>query len=313
MLWLLQRCRLLLLLLPSPSTTSSSFSLLNYFRLKTSIMNSSNESSSVELVWTDTFGEYKRSPGSERPTYEHPPIRTRNMDVQYTLIRELKPGMKNLKLVFIVLEIGRANMTKENHEVRSVKVADRSGCVNISLWDEPGQLLQPGDIVNLSKGYASFFKNCLTLYVAKGGDLQKVSEFCMQFSEQPNMSEPNPELAAATAASKQVGGGGGGGDSGSGSTRGSGSQGSSGNSSGTPVADPDLNPASMDELEVPSCPSRHCGRPGNVVECKWSLFQITIWSAAEDFTLASTVLCRDCKMEFTFPIKRRYLGSHLLG
>ncbi|KAG7173512.1 hypothetical protein Hamer_G020135 [Homarus americanus] len=52
--------------------------------------------------------------------------------------------------------------------------------------------------------------------------------------------------------------------------------------------DQDLNPASMDELEVPSCPSRHCGRPGNVVECKWSLFQITIWSAAEDFTLART-------------------------
>ncbi|XP_042213465.1 SOSS complex subunit B1-A-like isoform X6 [Homarus americanus] len=204
--------------------------------------NRRKQSDGARLVWTDTFGEYKRSPGSERPTYEHPPIRTRNMDVQYTLIRELKPGMKNLKLVFIVLEIGRANMTKENHEVRSVKVADRSGCVNISLWDEPGQLLQPGDIVNLSKGYASFFKNCLTLYVAKGGDLQKVSEFCMQFSEQPNMSEPNPELAAATAASKQVGGGGGGGDSGSGSTRGSGSQGSSGNSSGTPVADPVRDP-----------------------------------------------------------------------
>ncbi|KAG0729162.1 SOSS complex subunit B [Chionoecetes opilio] len=67
-----------------------------------------------------------------------------NMDVQFTLIRELKPGMKNLRLVFIVLEIGRPNLTKENHEVRSVKVADRSGCINISLWDEPGQLLLVG-------------------------------------------------------------------------------------------------------------------------------------------------------------------------
>lgn len=37
-------------------------------------------------------------------------------------------------------------------------------------------IFQPGDIVNLSKGYVSVFKNCLTLYVGKGGDLQKVSE-----------------------------------------------------------------------------------------------------------------------------------------
>ncbi|XP_069938712.1 SOSS complex subunit B1 isoform X3 [Cherax quadricarinatus] len=158
-----------------------------------------------------------------------------NMDIQYTLIKELKPGMKNLKLVFIVLEIGRPNLTKESHEVRSVKVADRSGCINISLWGEPGQLLQPGDIVNLTKGYVSVFKNCLTLYVGKGGDLQKVNEFCMQFSEQPNMSEPNSELIAPN---KSIGSSGGGGsDSGSGNTRGPGSQGGSGNSSGTPLAE----------------------------------------------------------------------------
>ncbi|XP_045598347.1 SOSS complex subunit B1-B isoform X7 [Procambarus clarkii] len=160
-----------------------------------------------------------------------------NMDIQYTQIRELKPGMKNLRLVFIVLEIGRPNMTKENHEVRSVKVADRSGCINISLWDEPGQLLQPGDIVNLTKGYVSVFKNCLTLYVGKGGDLQKVNEFCMQFSEQPNMSEPNPELVAPNKSLGSGGGGGGGGDSGSGGTRGPGSQGGPGSNSGVPLTE----------------------------------------------------------------------------
>ncbi|XP_071523863.1 SOSS complex subunit B1 isoform X3 [Panulirus ornatus] len=165
-----------------------------------------------------------------------------NMDFLYTPIRDLKPGMKNLRLVFIVLEIGRPNVTKENHEVRSVKVADRTGSINISLWDEPGQLLQPGDIVNLTKGYVSVFKNCLTLYVGKGGDLQKVNEFCMQFSEQPNMSEPNPELVVPNKAIC------GSGDSGSGGTRGSGSQGASGNSSGSPLVDSVRDP----RLQKPS-------------------------------------------------------------
>ena len=40
------------------------------------------------------------------------------------------------------------------------------------------------------------FKNCLTIYTTKYGEFVKVGDFCMIFSEAPNMSEPNPELAA---------------------------------------------------------------------------------------------------------------------
>lgn len=60
---------------------------------------------------------------------------------------------------------GRPNLTKEGHEVRSCKIADKTGSINASIWDEPGQLLQSGDIVKVSKGYASIWKNCLTLYI----------------------------------------------------------------------------------------------------------------------------------------------------
>ncbi|XP_077544188.1 SOSS complex subunit B1-like isoform X1 [Haemaphysalis longicornis] len=111
-----------------------------------------------------------------------------------TTIRDLKPGMKNLSIIFIVLEIGRPNMTKEGHEVRTCKVADRSGSINISVWDEPGTCIQPGDICKLTKGYASLWKGCLTLYTGKGGEIQKIGEFCLPFSETPFMSEPNPEF-----------------------------------------------------------------------------------------------------------------------
>uniref|UniRef100_A0A4W5JQ23 SOSS complex subunit B2 n=1 Tax=Hucho hucho TaxID=62062 RepID=A0A4W5JQ23_9TELE len=44
--------------------------------------------------------------------------------------------------------------------------------------------------------YASLWKGCLTLYTGRGGDLQKIGEFCMVFSEVPNFSEPNPEVLA---------------------------------------------------------------------------------------------------------------------
>lgn len=111
-----------------------------------------------------------------------------------TTIRDLKPGMKNLSIIFIVLEIGRPNTTKEGHEVRTCKVADRSGSINVSVWDEPGTCIQQGDICKLTKGYASLWKGCLTLYTGKGGDIQKIGEFCLPFSETPFMSEQNPEF-----------------------------------------------------------------------------------------------------------------------
>ncbi|KAM6106262.1 SOSS complex subunit B1 isoform 2-T2 [Pterocles gutturalis] len=89
-----------------------------------------------------------------------------------TLVKDVKPGLKNLNLIFIVLETGRVTKTKDGHEVRTCKVADKSGSINISVWDDVGNLIQPGDIIRLTKG------------------------FCMVYSEVPNFSEPNPEYVA---------------------------------------------------------------------------------------------------------------------
>ncbi|XP_069086664.1 SOSS complex subunit B1 [Pleurodeles waltl] len=112
-----------------------------------------------------------------------------------TFVKDVKPGLKNLNVLFIVLETGRVTKTKDGHEVRTCKVADKTGSINISVWDDVGNLIQPGDIIRLTKGYASVFKGCLTLYTGRGGDLQKIGEFCMLYSEVPNFSEPNPEYA----------------------------------------------------------------------------------------------------------------------
>ncbi|KAG1714935.1 SOSS complex subunit B1 [Nymphon striatum] len=116
------------------------------------------------------------------------------MAVDQLTIRDLKPGVKNVNMTFIILDIGRVNTTKEGHEVRTCKIADRTGSINLSLWDEPGNYLQTGDICRLTKGYASIWKTCLTLYCGKGGEIMKVGEFCLTFTEIPNLSEPNIEF-----------------------------------------------------------------------------------------------------------------------
>lgn len=88
-------------------------------------------------------------------------------------------------------------------QVFSFKVADQTGCIQCSIWDEPGKIIQPGDIIRLIKCYASLWRGSLTLYSGKNGEIQRVGDFCMIFNEQLNMSsEPaatsvisNPSVA----------------------------------------------------------------------------------------------------------------------
>ncbi|XP_022320236.1 SOSS complex subunit B2-like [Crassostrea virginica] len=120
------------------------------------------------------------------------------MGEQFINIKDIKPGQKNINIMFIVLEIGTPTRTRDGHDVRSVKVADKTGSINISIWDETGDLLQTGDICRLTKGYSNVWKSCLTLYTGKSGEVIKVGEFCMQFTEAPNMSEPKPEYSNNT-------------------------------------------------------------------------------------------------------------------
>lgn len=109
-------------------------------------------------------------------------------------IKEIRAGLKNITVIFIVLEVSPATHTKENREVRTFKVADQTACINVSVWDEPGRLLVAGDIVRMTKGYANIWRQSLTLYPGKNGDIHKIGEFTMNFNEQINMSEPNPAL-----------------------------------------------------------------------------------------------------------------------
>lgn len=125
------------------------------------------------------------------------------MTSELTRIKDIRPGLKNLNVEFIVLDVGKPTRTKDGHNVRSCKVADRTGSINISIWDDIGDLLQSGDICRLTKGYGSLWKGCLTLYSGKGGDIVKVGEFCYLFAEVPFMSEPNAEYLAKSESDTQ--------------------------------------------------------------------------------------------------------------
>lgn len=114
-----------------------------------------------------------------------------NPDTPLTLIKDIQNNMNNITVVCIVLEVNTAVSLKDNHEVRMIKVADNSACINFSVWDEPGAFLYPGDILRIHRAYAIYFRNCLTLYVGKNGEIEKIGDFIMTFNESVNMSELN--------------------------------------------------------------------------------------------------------------------------
>ncbi|CAN7937302.1 unnamed protein product [Ixodes hexagonus] len=112
-----------------------------------------------------------------------------------TTIRDLKPGMKNLSIIFIVLEIGE--QLKRRLLVAFQNVEPRSRLSNplaIRLFDKGWYCCSANIACAILHLYASLWKGCLTLYTGKGGEIQKIGEFCLPFSETPFMSEPNPEF-----------------------------------------------------------------------------------------------------------------------
>ncbi|VDN16780.1 unnamed protein product [Dibothriocephalus latus] len=50
------------------------------------------------------------------------------------------------------LKAGSPTRTKDGNEVRTVKVADRTGCINLSVWNEKGALIAPCDTLQLLQG-----------------------------------------------------------------------------------------------------------------------------------------------------------------
>ncbi|GAU99023.1 hypothetical protein RvY_10084 [Ramazzottius varieornatus] len=112
-------------------------------------------------------------------------------EIILTALKDFKPSSKNINFITMVLEpIGVLHQTREGEQVRTFKVADKTGSINLCIFGEMGGYLKPGDIIRV-RGYASLFKGSLTAYVGKTGEIRRVGEFCLPISEVPNMSEMN--------------------------------------------------------------------------------------------------------------------------
>ena len=69
-----------------------------------------------------------------------------------------------------------------------MRIADKSGSINLSVWNDYGAVLREGDILRLNGCFTQIWKNSLQVKIGTKGQITKVGDFLMVFNENPDMS-----------------------------------------------------------------------------------------------------------------------------
>jgi len=131
-------------------------------------------------------------------------------------INDLNENSKNVNATIKVIEIGETKDIPSrfgDKRVCEVKVADASGCILLSLWDDQIGKIAVGDTLSIQNGYISIVRNSMRLNIGKYGKMLLSEEPLTEVNTENNVSDRHvdqPERPRRT-------GYGGGGSSGGGS------------------------------------------------------------------------------------------------
>lgn len=109
------------------------------------------------------------------------------LDTVFSKVNQLRPFAKNINIIVLVLERVETNWTKDNHSVHVIKVADETGSILLTLYDQTGAAAKPGDILRLLCGFVTLFKKSMRL-ACKVGSVHRVGRVKMLAHKDPNMS-----------------------------------------------------------------------------------------------------------------------------
>ncbi|MFX1513333.1 MAG: hypothetical protein ACFFCQ_12165, partial [Promethearchaeota archaeon] len=109
-------------------------------------------------------------------------------------VNELTPQSRNLKLNVQVSEIGESRevtsrRTGETNHVADVVVADETGCVTLTLWNEAINDFHTGKEYELSNVYCGLFRGHLRLNLGRYGTYTEISPEITDIDTENDMSE----------------------------------------------------------------------------------------------------------------------------
>ena len=91
-------------------------------------------------------------------------------------IKELQDGMKRVSVEAKVVDKGdprevKSRFKDETYRIVDAIVADESGSVKLTLWNEQIDQINVGDNIKIENGYVTSFKSEIQLNVGKFGKL----------------------------------------------------------------------------------------------------------------------------------------------
>jgi replication factor A1 len=155
------------------------------------------------------------------------------MDKQTTKVKDLTPNSKQVNVLAKVVSVGEAKevMGKfgDSRKVAEATVADSTGQITLSLWNEQIGSIAKDETILIDNGYISLVRGHMRLNVGRYGSLTKSQENVGELNTSVDMS------AQEFQSERRYGGGGGGGyggGGGGGGYRGGGDRGGGGDRSG---------------------------------------------------------------------------------
>jgi len=109
-------------------------------------------------------------------------------------VSSLKPGLRNLKMIVKIVNIGISRTISpkrggRDHLVAEALVGDETGSVILTLWDDQIGKFKAGDTIRIENGYTTIFKGSLRLNTGKTGKMEKIENKISHVNTQNNLSE----------------------------------------------------------------------------------------------------------------------------
>ncbi|MBD3230333.1 MAG: DUF2240 family protein [Candidatus Lokiarchaeota archaeon] len=107
-------------------------------------------------------------------------------------IKELTHGSRRIKTKFkVIKKKSIRNVTSrsgEEYRIGDFLVADETGCINLTAWNEDIEKIEVGKVYELNNGYINEFRGSLSLNIGKYGDLKESDEKIEDVNLENNIS-----------------------------------------------------------------------------------------------------------------------------
>lgn len=107
-------------------------------------------------------------------------------------VENMNESSRNVNAILKVVEVGETKDIRSrlgDRRVSEVKVADETGCVLLSLWDDQIGKIAAGDTISVENGYISVVRNSLRLNIGKYGKMLISEEDIGEVNTKNNISE----------------------------------------------------------------------------------------------------------------------------